>query len=194
MPYSSLFDQLQKCAPADEQEHTMTKRLQNFLHSTADQDPFARDLAGAPPEIGHITGSAWIVDREYSQTVLLFHKKLNKWVQPGGHCDGETDVLSVALREAQEETGLQSTPATGGIFDIDVHEIPEYWNTPAHLHFDVRFLLIADATQKPVCSDESKAVRWVSLEEALALSSEESVARMVRKTLHLAGDTKNRLR
>jgi 8-oxo-dGTP pyrophosphatase MutT (NUDIX family) len=194
MPSFSFFDQLQNCAPADEQERTMTQRLRNFLQSATNQKPFARDLAGAPPEIGHITGSAWIVNREYSRTVLLFHKKLNKWVQPGGHCDGEENVLSVALREAQEETGLQSTPATGSIFDIDVHEIPEYWNTPAHLHFDVRFLLIADATQIPVCSDESKEVRWVSLDEALQLSGEESVARMVRKTLHLAGDAKNRLR
>jgi 8-oxo-dGTP pyrophosphatase MutT (NUDIX family) len=115
-------------------------------------------------------------------------------VQPGGHCDGEENVLSVAIREAQEETGLRSTPATSEVFDIDVHEIPEYWNTPTHLHFDVRFLLLADENQKPICSDESKNVRWVSLEEALRLSDEESIARMVRKTLHLSGDAKNRLR
>jgi 8-oxo-dGTP pyrophosphatase MutT (NUDIX family) len=190
-----LSRQLKNHLPADEHERAMTRRLHHFLQSAHNQNPFARDLAGAPPEIGHVTGSAWIVNREYSQTVLLFHKKLGKWVQPGGHCDGEADVLNVAMREAAEETGVQSTPSlSGNIFDIDVHEIPEYWNTPAHLHFDVRFLLIADDTQIPVCSDESKEVRWVSLEDALQLSGEESVARMVRKTLQLAGDAKNRLR
>lgn len=172
----------------------MTKRLQNFLIAAKNRNPFARDLVGTPPEMGHITGSAWIVNREYSRVVLLHHKKLNKWVQPGGHCDGEENVLNVALREAQEETGLQSTPATDRIFDIDVHEIPEYWNTPAHLHFDVRFLLFANENQTPICSNESKAVRWVSPEEALDLSGEESVARMVQKTLQLARDTKNSLR
>lgn len=178
----SLLQQLQNYAPTDEQEAAMTRRLQNFLQAAIHQNPFARDLVGTPPEIGHVTGSAWLVNREYSHAVLLFHKKLGKWVQPGGHCDGDSHVLRVAQREAQEETGLQSTPASGRLFDIDVHEIPEYWNTPAHLHFDVRFLLFADAAQTPVCSHESKDVRWCSLDEAAALAGEESIARMVRKT------------
>ena len=182
MPEFSLFHQLQTYAPFDSHEREMTTRLQNFLQAATNQNPFGRDLAGAVPEVGHVTGSAWIASREHSHVVLLYHKKLNKWVQPGGHCDGEENVMSVALREAQEETGLQSTPGSSGVFDIDVHEIPEYWNTPAHLHFDVRFLLLADATEKVVCSDESKDVRWVSLDEALRLSDEESIARMVRKT------------
>lgn len=173
----------------------MCLRLQNFLSSATNHDPFGRDLAGTVPEHGHVTGSAWIVNADYSRVVLLHHRKLEKWVQPGGHCDGEREVLSVAQRETWEETGLQSTPLLGGaIFDIDVHQIPTYWNTPEHLHFDVRYLLLADDSQKIICSHESKAVRWVGLEEALQLSGEESVARMVKKTLQLGYDSKHHLR
>lgn len=182
---TTLLEQLKNYQPFDDHERAMTNRLQSFLQNAQDQNPFARDLVGAAPEHGHVTGSAWIVNPEYSRVVLLHHGKLGKWVQPGGHCDGQSDVLAVSLRETEEETGLQSTPAGAGIFDIDVHEIPEYWNTPAHLHFDVRYLLVADSAQEVLCSHESKAVRWVSLEEALELSGEESVARMVRKTRQL---------
>lgn len=187
---SSLLHQLQEYRAFDDYERTMQKRLQTFLETTQQQNPFARDIAGQAPEHGHVTGSAWIVNQDYSRVVLLHHGKLGKWVQPGGHCDEETNVLDVAQRETEEETGLRAVPATTGIFDIDIHEIPEYWTTPAHLHFDVRYLLVADDAQPVVCSHESKAVRWVSLEEALELSGEESVARMVRKTLELSNDAK----
>ena len=184
---TSLLQQLQHYRAIDDYERAMQQRLLAFLEATQEQNPFARDLVGTAPEHGHVTGSAWIVNPDYSRVVLLHHGKLGKWVQPGGHCDEEADVLAVATRETREETGLQVVPAQEGIFDVDIHEIPEYWNTPAHLHFDVRYLLLADDRHPVICSHESKAVRWVSLDEALELSGEESVARMVRKTLELAG-------
>ena len=158
----------------------MVARLKTFL--AAPGAHFGRDLAGAAPDWGHVTGSSWIVDESGRNVVLLFHGKLGKWVQPGGHCDDESDVLSVALREAREETGLDVWAHDTTIFDVDAHEIPEYWNTPAHVHYDVRFLLRADGAQTPVVSDESRAVKWVSLDEANQLSGEDSVARMVEKT------------
>jgi 8-oxo-dGTP pyrophosphatase MutT (NUDIX family) len=122
--------------------------------------------------------------------VLVHHAKLDKWVQPGGHCDGEADVLSVAVREAQEETGLAITPVDNNIFDIDVHRIPEYWNTPEHWHFDVRFLLQADDEHAPQASSESRAVRWVSLDEAAQLNSSQSIIRMITKTRQRFTSTK----
>ena len=158
----------------------MVARLKRFLSVPGDH--FGRDLAGAAPNWGHVTGSSWIVDESGRNVVLLFHGKLGKWVQPGGHCDGESDVLSVAMREAREETGLDVVADDAAIFDVDAHEIPEYWNTPAHVHYDIRFLLRASKAQMPVVSEESRAVKWVSLDEALKLSGEESVARMVNKT------------
>ena len=158
----------------------MVARLKRFL--AHDGAHFGRDLAGNAPDWGHVTGSSWIVDESGEKVVLLFHGKLRKWVQPGGHCDDESDVLSVAMREAREETGLDVRADDNAIFDVDAHEIPEYWNTPAHVHYDVRFLLRADSAQMPVVSDESGAVKWVSLAEARQLSGEASVARMIDKT------------
>src|SRR5882672_1965365 len=74
---------------------------------------------------GHITGSAWVVNPEKTKTLLVHHAKLNKWVQPGGHADGDENILNVALREAEEETGLKDMKPAEGIFDLDIHLIPE---------------------------------------------------------------------
>ncbi|HEX8550796.1 MAG TPA: NUDIX hydrolase [Abditibacteriaceae bacterium] len=177
---------LENYQPFDEHETAMTERLRVFLAEAAHADAFGRELAGSEPRWGHVTGSAWVVDETLSRTVLVHHAKLGKWVQPGGHCESETDVLAVAQREAEEETSLDVEPITTEIFDIDVHEIPEYWRTPAHNHYDVRFLLRANSSHLPQTSDESHAVRWFSLDEALEISGEESVARMVEKTRRLA--------
>jgi 8-oxo-dGTP pyrophosphatase MutT (NUDIX family) len=179
-----LLELLRRYHPFDEPEAQMQAQLSRFLEnaSTGTTDVFGRELAGAAPEWGHVTGSAWIINSDGSRTVLVHHAKLGKWVQPGGHCDGQADVLAVALREAQEETGLTVTPVGGDIFDIDVHPIPEYWNTPEHWHFDVRFLLLADDDNAPQVSSESRAVRWVSLDEAAQLNNSQSITRMIDKT------------
>ena len=168
-------------SPFDETEKAMTAHLARFLERWSTL-AFARDLAGDETERGHVTGSAWIVNLDGSQVVLLHHAKLGIWVQPGGHCDGESDAANVALREAREETGLDVSLLHSEIFDVDVHRIPEYWNTPEHFHFDVRFLLQSDENMMPVVSDESREVRWVSLDEASALNSTPSIARMIEKT------------
>ena len=175
-----LQNLLSQYMPFDENESQMTARLSRFLHEGS--TPFARELAGENSERGHVTGSAWIVNHDGSKVVLLHHAKLGKWVQPGGHCDGESDVANVALREAREETGLEVLLFDADIFDVDVHRIPEYWNTPEHFHFDVRWLLQADENSAPIVSEESRAVRWVSLEEAAALNSTPSIRRMIEKT------------
>ncbi len=179
-----LRELIQRYKPFDGYEAQMQAQLMRFLDHTSEHssDAFGRELAGAAPDWGHVTGSAWIVSSDGLRTVLVHHAKLDKWVQPGGHCDGESDVLSVAVREAQEETGLTVTPASSDIFDIDVHRIPEYWNTPAHWHFDVRFLLRADEQSAPQVSAESRAVRWVSLDEAAQLNNSQSITRMLVKT------------
>jgi len=179
---STLLAQLQNYQPFNNHETQMAARLRRFLESANLQNPFERELAGQNPEIGHVTGSAWIVNPQYTKCVLLHHAKLGKWVQPGGHCDGDCDVMNVARREVQEETGLNVTALQNEIFDIDIHEIPEYWNTPAHLHFDVRYLFVADPAQKIISNHESRGVRWLTLEEACELSGEESIWRLVEKT------------
>lgn len=171
----------------DAHETQMAARFRAFLSEKGEH--FGRDLCGRAPDWGHVTGSAWIVDKSGENVVLLYHRKLEKWVQPGGHCDGQSDVLSVALREAREETGMKVSSVDGALWDVDAHQIPQYWNTPAHVHYDARFLLRADSAQNPIVSDESRAVRWVSLDEALQLSSEESIARMIEKTRRRFGSS-----
>lgn len=137
---------------------------------------------------GHCCGSAWIIDPLKRKTLLMHHKKLGKWLQPGGHADGEMILENVALREAIEETGAPGIALAGReIFDLDIHTIPPNGAEPEHLHFDARFLLVSDSTRPLTGSGEAHEVRWVPLDSVAALTSEESVLRMVRKTATDAG-------
>ncbi|MCY4284417.1 MAG: NUDIX hydrolase [Thiotrichales bacterium] len=131
-------------------------------------------------QVGHITGSAWIVDRTGDHVLLTHHRKLGRWLQPGGHSDGDPDTLAVARREAREETGIDVRVLDDAIFDIDVHRIPARGREPAHLHFDVRFLVQATHDRFRV-SEESHALAWVPAADLGALTGEESVLRMARK-------------
>jgi 8-oxo-dGTP pyrophosphatase MutT (NUDIX family) len=132
---------------------------------------------------GHLTGSAWIVDPARTRTLLTHHLKLDKWLQLGGHADGDGDLAAVALREAQEESGLAGVRLVSAeIFDLDRHLIPARKSDPEHFHYDLRFLVEADPNEPFVVSSESKDLAWMELDRVTALNPEESMARMVRKT------------
>ena len=170
-----LLDQLDAFRASDDHEAGMAARLRAFVASH--EDCFQRTLL-----IGHVTGSALIVDLERTHTLLHHHGKLDKWLQLGGHADGEADVLAVATREAQEESGLsQVRPVSPAIFDVDIHPIPARGAEPAHFHYDVRYLLEADRAQPLAITPESKDLRWVPLTEVETLTTEESMVRMIRK-------------
>lgn len=130
--------------------------------------------------LGHITGSAWLVDTSGTQLLLTHHRKLNMWLQLGGHSDGETDIAAVAKREALEESGLPLSLISDEIFDIDVHEIPARKDDPAHEHFDIRYMLQAQHNDF-VVSAESIDLAWVSIEQLESYTDEESILRMRRK-------------
>lgn len=135
---------------------------------------------------GHLTGSAWIVNPARTRTLLVHHRKLGRWLQPGGHADGQVDLAAVALREGQEETGIAAlTLVHRQLFDFDRHRIPARGAEPEHWHYDFRFLFSAGDAAAVTVSDESHAVRWFSLEEAAAVAAEESVRRLIRKTAQL---------
>jgi 8-oxo-dGTP pyrophosphatase MutT (NUDIX family) len=133
---------------------------------------------------GHLTGSAWIVSPDRRRTLLTHHLKLDKWLQLGGHADGDGDLRRVALREAQEESGLTHLrPLNAALFDVDRHWIPPRKTDPGHYHYDLRFLLEADPAEPLRVSHESHDLAWVELERVAVLNPEESMARMVRKTV-----------
>jgi 8-oxo-dGTP pyrophosphatase MutT (NUDIX family) len=130
---------------------------------------------------GHITGSAWVLDSAGKKALLTHHKKLGKWLQLGGHSDGDPDTLAVALREAHEESGLAVTALDRAILDLDVHQIPARGGEPAHFHFDVRYLLQVAGAEAFAVSDESHELAWVAPEELETFSREWSVLRMAEK-------------
>lgn len=138
---------------------------------------------------GHVTGSAWVVSPDRQQTLLIHHRKLNRWLQPGGHADGDPNVAAVALREAREETGLTSLQFVGmpgelpPIFDVDVHTIPARGDVPEHLHYDIRFLIEADPDEAFGYSDEIKNIRWLSAKTIKSIAKSESIWRIVRKMM-----------
>lgn len=131
---------------------------------------------------GHLTGSAWIVSPDRKRTLLTHHLKLDKWLQLGGHADGDGDLLAVALREAREESGLTRLRVVSpAVFDVDRHLIPARKTEPEHYHHDLRFMIEADPEEPLVISSESKNLAWVDLDRVAELNGEESMARMVRK-------------
>ena len=133
---------------------------------------------------GHFTGSAWVVSADGQRTLLMHHRKLDRWLQPGGHADGDVDLASVALREACEETGVVGLALEGGIFDIDRHLIPSRGAEPAHWHHDVRYVVRACAHERFVLNSESRAVAWRSIADVAADGTlESSLRRMARKWL-----------
>ncbi|MFA6540900.1 MAG: NUDIX hydrolase [Bacteroidota bacterium] len=173
----SLLQKLKNHSGIDTHEEEM--RLRIILFVEEHENCFDRSLL-----TGHITGSAFIVNNSRTRTLLTHHHKLEKWLQLGGHSDGNPDTLSVALREAEEESGLKKIlPLSVNIFDVDVHEIPPRKNEPAHFHHDIRFLFEADDTEPLTISSESKDLAWVSLSEIERYTTEESVLRMARKVL-----------
>lgn len=130
----------------------------------------------------HFTASAFIVSADGSRTLLNHHRKLDRWLHFGGHCDGDENLVRVAQREALEESGIEGLiVASARPFDLDVHPIPAHGHEPEHLHHDVNFVLIAPEGATETISPESVELRWFTPEEMLTLPLVESMQRIARK-------------
>lgn len=172
---TDIIKELQQYTPFDEHEKNMVAQTIRF--TSTQPECLERSLA-----TGHITASAWIIDKSRQYVLLIHHQKLDKWFQLGGHADGLADLRKVALTEATEESGLQYfTFINNQIFDVDIHLIPARLHEPAHYHYDIRFLLEADRTEPLVRNHESKGLEWVKIEDVQKLNNSESILRMVRK-------------
>ena len=157
--------------PCNEQERLDRERVLAFLDNHP--DAFLRSN-----RMAHMTASAWIVNRARDKVLMIYHKIYDSWAWTGGHADGEEDLLSVALREAREETGIKNVrPVTEEIYSLEVVTVDghekrgEY--VPSHLHMNVTYLLEADEDEAlHIREEENSGVKWFSLEDALAASTE----------------------
>jgi 8-oxo-dGTP pyrophosphatase MutT (NUDIX family) len=143
-------------------------------------DCFDRNLIPA-----HVTGSAWVVNPARTHVLILHHRKHDQWFQPGGHADGDADILRVALRETEEESGVDAKHIKlldNKIFDLDIHNIPAIEGVPRHEHIDVRFLVEINDTLPVPGNDESHEILWVPLHTVSRFNNNRSTYRMVEKT------------
>lgn len=152
---SSLEEKLEYFCAHNPGKEAAARRILEFIRSTP--DCFERAHAA-----GHITGSAWLLNPAGNKVLMTLHRKLKRWLQPGGHADGQSETLAVALREAEEESGIRGIlPVSEDIFDVDIHLIPARPGEPEHFHYDIRYLLRAPHEQF-VISEESDALAWWS--------------------------------
>ncbi len=172
-----LHAALQHHARAVPEQGEVAESFLAFLRSHP--DVFQR---GHPP--GHFTGSAWLVSADGERVLLTHHRKLERWLQPGGHADGDADLVGVSLREAGEESGLPDLVVEPEIFDLDRHLIPARGSELAHWHYDVRYVVRATGSEAFSVSEESLDLAWRNVagmpEDA---SLDESIRRMARRWL-----------
>jgi len=165
MNQSWLLDHLEEYTPFDNDERSMVKTTIDFVRICP--SCFSRLNSK-----GHIVASAWVVNHDRSHVLLTHHRKLDLWLQLGGHVEDDIDLLTAACREAKEESGLQEvTPLFLDVFDVDVHMIPARYLEPEHTHYDIRFLFSADSTSPIRVSDESKALKWMPIGDVAQINS-----------------------
>lgn len=158
-------------------ESAVVAQFDAFLHTQA--DVFSRGNRS-----GHFTGSSWLVSADGTRVLLMHHRKLDRWLQPGGHADGDPQLARVALREAQEETGVAGLQVEGDIFDIDRHRIPARGDEPEHWHYDVRYVVRARADERFTVNQESRALAWRAVADVAADDRlDASLRRMANKWL-----------
>ncbi|MEX0849480.1 MAG: NUDIX hydrolase [Candidatus Dependentiae bacterium] len=181
MHRKALLNALELYQPITDTDKKAKQAIQEFVKNN--EDCFERSLS-----IGHITASSWLLNKDGTKVLLMYHAKLNRWVQLGGHCDGDADVLAVAIKEAQEESGIEHIePVSYEIFDIDVHLIPANAKEPEHYHYDVRFLLHVTSDEDFIRNHESKDMRWFGKDKQGFPTKSPSVVRMLDKWIALKG-------
>ncbi len=173
-PRELLIRELEEYRITNPLEKDLVDRFAAFVASR--EDAFSRSCLE-----GHVTGSAFITDPAFERILFVHHVKLDKWLQPGGHCEPGETSREAAAREAREETGIVADAVAGlGLFDIDIHDIPEREGVPFHCHYDARYLFTASPGGE-AASEESHTVEWLDYGEAIARNPEFSISRPLAK-------------
>ncbi len=159
-------------APAQAEQQKTRGAMLSFL------DLHPRDAHLRTCVEGHLTASALVIDESRGKALLTYHKKLDRWLQLGGHCDGDANLPGAALREAWEESGIEGLVIDPAPVDLDIHLIPARTNEPAHLHLDTRFFVYAPAGARETLSAESHSLGWFDPADLDALDTDASVRRL----------------
>lgn len=169
--------------PKTEGETDIAQTIADFIRTN--DNAFCREL-----ETGHVTASAFVVDLDHGSLLLMHHRKLDRWLQLGGHCDGVKDPLFVAQQEAYEESGLDRiVPISRDVFGVDIQTIPETAKVAAHLHYDVQYLFAANqASEFRANAAEAVNMQWVAFDEVRSYTDCSSILRACEKTLQMAAE------
>jgi 8-oxo-dGTP pyrophosphatase MutT (NUDIX family) len=181
----ALIEQLAAHHPEDDKERVDLASMRRYAETLT--DPFSRD-----EPLAHFTASAMVVSADGQSVCFVHHKKLERWLQPGGHVEAGETMAQAALREAREETNLEVAlhPRCSAALDVDVHVIPARAPVSKHEHLDVRFLVIASSAAARHDPAESLAVSWFSWDAARALASDPALVRLLEKAERLAAPGK----
>ncbi|HTF87099.1 MAG TPA: NUDIX hydrolase [Planctomycetota bacterium] len=163
---------LEAYLPRDERQARFRREMLAFL----DEHPLDAHRRSCVP--GHLTASALVIDAVGERALLTHHKKLGRWLQLGGHCDGDSNLAAVALREAWEESGISGLVIDPRAIDLDIHVIPARAGEPEHLHLDTRFLVHAPTGAREAASEESHRLAWIAKSDLANLGTDESVRRL----------------
>lgn len=182
IPDAALRSQLDAYARRHPGDAALADEFSTLLDDP--ENPFLRERLA-----GHFTGSAWLVSADGQRVLLTHHRKLDRWLQLGGHADGERDLAQVALKEAEEESGLTALVLEDGeLFDIDKHWIPERRDVPGHWHYDARYVVRAPGSEQFAVSEESLALAWRDIRDVANAAIEtpdddDSLPRMAKRWL-----------
>ncbi len=178
MHRENLLQLLQRYKTPFLEEAAMVARTRRFVMSN--RNCFDRTL-----ESGHVTGSSWVVNPNRTHVLMLHHRKLDLWLQPGGHADGNSDIHDVVIKETSEESGISVKDIkllSSEIFDVDIHTIYPNQYDNRHEHYDIRFLLEIDDALAIPGNDESHQIGWVALNRVPQFNNFRSLYRMTQKT------------
>ena len=176
----NLREQIKEYKPYNEQEEKDKEMMLKYI------DTF-EDVLTRENEMCHFTASNWIVNKDRTKVIMIYHNIYKSWAWTGGHADGDSDLLHVALKEANEETGLSNLKVlSDGIFGIQILTVDSHIKrgkfVSSHLHLDCCFLLEADENEKlRIKEDENSNIKWIPIEEATELTNEEKMKPIYKK-------------